>query len=232
MSDGGTTNPYALTITSGVSGRRGELMVDSGNLDLGLSTITRPRDAVVTVGQSGGGSAMLITNSTNTLKNVIPGVTLNLLSESDSDITVTTDQDIDSMVTAMQEFTDAYNDAQEAIDKNIAFDQETKARGPLLGDSTVSGRARSTQRSVVRSGTWTPGFASLVDWHSLGATIAWSLTRSVSAMPTQQRPSWSKISSLRRRRASGEAEENLDDLTRSLTAFWPGRTRSWPISEL
>lgn len=138
MSDGGTTNPFALTITSRVSGRRGELMVDSGNLDLGLSTITRPRDAVVTVGQSGGGSAMLVTNSTNTLKNVIPGVTLNLLSESETDITVTTDQDIDSMVAAMQEFTDAYNSAQEAIDKNISFDQESKARGPLLGDSTVS----------------------------------------------------------------------------------------------
>jgi|CXWL01.1.fsa_nt_gi flagellar hook-associated protein 2 len=138
MSDGGTTNPYALTITSGVSGRHGELMVDSGSLDLGLSTITRPQDAVVTVGQSGGGSAMLVTNSTNTLTNVIPGVTLNLLSESESDITVTTDQDIDSMVEAMQAFTDAYNDAQEAIDKNITFDQETKTRGPLLGDSTVS----------------------------------------------------------------------------------------------
>jgi flagellar hook-associated protein 2 len=138
MSDGGATNPYALTVTSRITGKRGEMMVDSGNLDLGFSTITRAQDALITVGQSGGGSAMLVTSATNTLKNVIPGVTLNLLSESDADVTVTTDQDVDSMVEAMQGFVDAYNAAQEAIDKNTSFNQETKARGPLLGDSTVS----------------------------------------------------------------------------------------------
>lgn len=151
MSDGGATNPFALTITSQVSGRLGELLIDSGNLDLGFSTVTRPRDAVVTVGQSGGGSAMLVTNSTNTLKNVIPGVTINLLSESDSDITVTTDQDIDSMVKAMQEFADAYNEAQGIIDKNISYNQESNARGPLLGDPTVSMIRTRLHSAVSRS---------------------------------------------------------------------------------
>ena len=138
MNDGGATNPYALTVTSRVTGQRGEMMLDSGSLDLGFSTITRAQDALITVGESGGGSAMLVTSATNTLKNVIPGVTLNLLSESDADVTVTTDQDIDAMVEAMQAFADAYNAAQDAIDKNTSFNEETKARGPLLGDSTVS----------------------------------------------------------------------------------------------
>ncbi len=151
LNDGGSTNPFALTIASRVTGRRGELIVDSGNLDLGLSTITRAHDAIVSVGQSGGGTAMLVTNPTNTLDNVIPGVTLNLLSESDSDVTVTTDQDVDSMVEALKGFVDAYNEAQDAIDKNTSFNQETSARGPLLGDSTISLVRTRLQAAVNRS---------------------------------------------------------------------------------
>lgn len=138
MNDGGGTNPFTLAITSATSGRKGELMIDAGELDFGFSTLTRGQDAIVTVGQSGAGSSMLVTNSTNTLTNVVPGVTINLLSESDSDVTVTTDQDIDSMVESMQAFVDAYNKAQEAIDSSIAFNEESQSRGPLMGDSTVS----------------------------------------------------------------------------------------------
>jgi flagellar hook-associated protein 2 len=138
MNDGGTTNPFTLAITSATSGRRGELLVDSGNLDLGLTTLTKPQDAIVTVGQSGAGTSMLVTSSTNTLTGVVPGVTINLLSESDKEVTVTTAQDVESMVTAMQSFVDAYNAVQEAIDAGTEFNADTQTRGPLLGDSTIS----------------------------------------------------------------------------------------------
>lgn len=151
MNNGGSTNPYTLAITSATSGRRGELLVDSGNLDLGLSTLTRPQDAIVTVGQSGAGSSMLVTSSTNTLTDVVPGVTINLLAESDKDVTVTTEQDLEAMVSAMQSFVDAYNAAQEAIDSSTGFDEEAQTRGPLLGDSTVSLIRSRLQSTVSRS---------------------------------------------------------------------------------
>lgn len=150
LNDGGATNPFSLAITSRTSGRKGELIVDTGGLDLGFSTITRARDAIVSVGQSGA-AAMLVTHSSNTMTNVIPGVTVNLLSANAREVTVTTDQDIESMVTALQAFTDAYNQAQDAMDKAIAFNSETNVRGPLMGDATVSFVRNRMQAAVNRA---------------------------------------------------------------------------------
>ncbi|MEK7710544.1 MAG: flagellar filament capping protein FliD [Planctomycetota bacterium] len=151
VNDGGGANPYSLTIASTVSGRRGELVIDSGGIDLGIATLTRPQDAVISVGQGGSGVGKLIISSTNTLKGVIPGVTVNLVSAAAEDVTVTTKQDVDSIVEAIKTFVDAYNDVQQAIGDATSYNVDTKQRGPLLGDSTVSLVRSRLQRAVTRS---------------------------------------------------------------------------------
>ncbi|MDO8632171.1 MAG: flagellar filament capping protein FliD, partial [Phycisphaerales bacterium] len=151
VNDGGGANPYSLTIASTVSGRRGELVIDSGGIDLGIATLTRPQEAVISIGQGGSGAGKLITSSTNTLKGVIPGVTVNLLSAAEEDVTVTTKQDVDSIVEAIRTFVGAYNDVQQAIDDATSYDVDTKQRGPLLGDATVSLVRSRLQRAVTRS---------------------------------------------------------------------------------
>ncbi len=138
VNDGGTTNPFALTINSDISGLAGELIVDTRGLDLGLNTLTRAQDAVVTVGGANAENPIVVSSSTNSLDNLIKGVTVNLLAASDEDITITVDQDLDGIVDSIQSFVDAYNGAQSTIDDATSFDTETFERGPLLGDSTVS----------------------------------------------------------------------------------------------
>ncbi len=138
VNDGGTTNPFSLTINSDISGLAGELIVDTRGLDLGLNTLTRAQDAVVTIGGADAENPIVVSSSTNSLDNLIKGVTVNLLAAGDEEITITVNQDVDGIVDSIQSFVDAYNGAQGTIDDATSFDTETFQRGPLLGDSTVS----------------------------------------------------------------------------------------------
>lgn len=138
VNHGGSLNPFSLTINSQLSGLRGELLVDSLDLDLGLTTLSRPQDAVLTIGGDGISSPLVVTSSTNTVDNVITGVTLNLLSPSDEPVTISVVQDVDSIVGAISTFVDKYNGAMDAIDRNTSFNPDTFARGTLFGDPTVN----------------------------------------------------------------------------------------------
>lgn len=148
LGDGSSVNPFSMTITSEVSGRAGELVVDAIGVDLGFSTLSRPQDAVVTLGDDGGAVPRLVSSSTNTLEGVIPGVTLDLLSVSDENITINIAKDEDAIVESLQSFADSYNGVLDTIDRLTAFNTDTFERGPLLGDSTVN-TVRNRLRQVM-----------------------------------------------------------------------------------
>ncbi len=137
VNDGGGVNPFSLTLTSAVSGRRGEMIVQASGVDLGLDTLTRAQDAVISIGSGGSGTPLLITSATNKLDGVMEGVTVNLLTAKDEDVTVTVAQDVDGMVEAIDEFVTKYNEVQTAIDEATSFNPDTLQRGPLLGDPTM-----------------------------------------------------------------------------------------------
>ena len=151
LNDGGSINPYSLTITSDTAGRMGEMVIDTGGLDLGLRTLTEAQDALVSVGTGSGAASVLITSSKNVLEDVIPGVTINLLSPGEQDVTITTAQDIDGIIQSIQTFVGAYNDLQESIDTNTNFDTETLQRGPLFGDPTPGIIRSRLQGTIFRS---------------------------------------------------------------------------------
>lgn len=142
-------NPFSLSISSETAGTRGELSIDTGGIDLALGTLSRARDAVVSLG--GDGSARLITSSTNTLRDVIPGVTVDLLAASDDPVTVSVSQNIDGIVEDIQAFVDAFNAVQESIGAATRFNPDTQERGPLLGDTTVNLVRNRMNRMVSRT---------------------------------------------------------------------------------
>ena len=137
FNDGGSINPFSLTVTSAVSGRKGEMMLDTSGVDLGFSTLARAADAVVGLGGGESSGPLLVSSRTNTLDQVIEGVTFNLLSAGDQEVKVTVSQNVDEMVDAINAFVSAYNEVQSAIDSAISFNPDTEGRGPLLGDRTV-----------------------------------------------------------------------------------------------
>lgn len=137
INTGGGGLPYTLTLSSKVTGRAGDLIVDSGGLELGLETLIRAQDAILTYGSDDNSAGVLISSSSNTLDNVVPGITLNLLDVSDEPITVTVAQDVDKIVEAVKKFVEDVNAAQSSMTASTRFNSDTLAKGILFGDSTV-----------------------------------------------------------------------------------------------
>ncbi len=137
INDGTSSSPYRLTVTSGLSGTRGEMVFDPGDVGVSLTTLIEARDAVMSLGGAGAESPILITSSTNTLTNVINKVTIDLVGTDDDPVTISVSQDVDAIVGAISNFVDKFNSVAGRIDELTAYDAETGERGALLGDGTV-----------------------------------------------------------------------------------------------
>ena len=147
---GGTVNPFSLTIASEVSGRAGEIVVDSIGVDLGWTVLAEAQDAVITIGDGSASLPRVVSSSTNSFDGVVPGVTLNLLSVSDDPVTVNVSQDVDGIVEGIKKFVENYNAVLDTIDRHTSFNDETFARGPLLGDRTVNLVRTRLHRLMIR----------------------------------------------------------------------------------
>jgi flagellar hook-associated protein 2 len=77
-----------------------------------------------------------IRRSSNTVDDVIGGVTLHLHNTGTADVTLT--RDIESIKTKISTMVAAYNDVVKYISDNTSYDATTKKAGDLMGDSVVT----------------------------------------------------------------------------------------------
>ncbi len=140
INTGTGATPFHLTLTSLISGRDGELIIDNDPLteDLGFTTLTQAQDAKVFFGSTDPSDGFLITNDSNTLNSVLQGVTIDLLKASDEAVTITVKRDVNAITEAVANFATTFNDVIGRINDHDFFDVDTEARGVLLGDNTVS----------------------------------------------------------------------------------------------
>ncbi len=146
-STGGT--PYRLVLSSDIGGLAGDLVVDTGGVDMGLSTLTEARNAKIFIGE--GDSRILVESDSNTVDNVIAGLTLDLLAVSDQSITINVSRDESGIVEAVESFVASFNDVIDRINTYDSYDSETEVRGPLLGDPTISRVQSELYRSLQQS---------------------------------------------------------------------------------
>ncbi len=137
LNDGSALNPYRLVLTSERSGVSGAMALDTGDTRLNLSTFVEARDAVVFLGESDSPTSLMLTSSTNTLDEVIPGVTVDLLATSETPTEITVAQDVESIVTDMQTFVKTFNAVIDKISQVTSFNEETYEKGILFGDYTI-----------------------------------------------------------------------------------------------
>lgn len=80
-----------------------------------------------------------VTSTSNMVKDVIPGVTLNLKkSASDTTLTLSISRDYEAVKKKIEEFVNAYNEAIEAINSHLKYNETTKEPGGVLfGDNTL-----------------------------------------------------------------------------------------------
>lgn len=136
--DGSSGSPFRISFAARNSGSQGRTIIDTGAVDLGLSTLSKGDDAVAFFGNADPARAVLLTSSTNSLDQVVQGVTVDLKSVSSTPVTVTVTRDQDAIEKSINAFVTAFNKVLDTMDKYDGYDAETKKKGSLLGDSTVN----------------------------------------------------------------------------------------------
>ena len=129
------TSSLSVSLTS-------HLQDSFSNLDWGaFSTLGTVRKRELVAGQDASlkVDGVDITKSTNSISDVIPGVTLSLLAaDPDTIITLNIDRDVDGLVDKVKTFVDAYNDVADYIHQQQSYDQDKQQPGGVLfGDGTL-----------------------------------------------------------------------------------------------
>lgn len=148
--DGNGANPFRLSLTATNSGSAGRFLVDTGATDMGLATLDTGQDARVFFGSTDAARGIAITSSTNTIDNAVAGVKIDLKSANATAVTLSVARDTESIETTIRTFVQTFNTAVERIEFQTRYDNETQARGPLLGDSTAL-QMRSELFSMITS---------------------------------------------------------------------------------
>ena len=138
LNTGSLAAPFRLSLSSDIAGQRGELLVDTVGADLGFTTLVKGADAKIFFGAAKPEDGFLITSSSNTVKDIVPGLTLDLLKTSSAPVTVNVTRDIDAVVDAVSNFVSTFNDVIGRIDQFDFFNVDSEERGILLGNSTTS----------------------------------------------------------------------------------------------
>lgn len=174
LNDGSADTPYRLVLTSNDTGAVNSLRVAvSGDTTLqGLlaydSTATQSLAQTDVDQHASLNNAQLVVDgfsvskASNTITDVIEGVTLNLIKTSATGVaaTLTVARDIASVKAAVESFVKAYNDIQKTITSLTAYNASTKQGAVLQGDASALGvlnQIRGTLNNPVQfaSGTLT-----------------------------------------------------------------------------
>lgn len=149
LNTGSTANPYRLVLSSKISGAQGELIIDTGGVDLGLTSVSEGKDAKVFFGSSDPATAVLISAGSNTITDAVPGVTINLKRVSDQPVNVTVSRDATAITEQVKQFVTTFNDVIGRLKQYDSYNTDTEARGVLLGNPTLS-RIRSAMYATLQ----------------------------------------------------------------------------------
>jgi flagellar hook-associated protein 2 len=137
INTGSGAAPYRLSLTSQYGGSRGQLLVDSGAIDLGLVRSSEGRDAALILGgTSPSETPSVFTSSTNDFKDILSG--LEVTAKKIGQTTVEVGQDTDGMLDAVKAWAKSINDTITKLADYDKYDSTTKAKGALFGNSTVA----------------------------------------------------------------------------------------------
>lgn len=148
INNGTGEKPYYLSLTSKISGTAGDLIIDTGGVDLGLTELNEAQDAVVFFGSTDPARAVLVTSTTNTLDNVVTGVKIDLNSPSETPVTLTITEDTTKQIETVKSWITSFNAVITRINDLGSYDSETEERGVLLGNSTIASIEAQLYRTV------------------------------------------------------------------------------------
>ncbi len=148
---------YRMILTSTDTGlARRMTSVDTSGLTGGTAPVfdlenpvQAASDAVVEIGEGAG--KITFNRSSNTITDIIPGVTLNVVSaDPTKTIRVDVAYDPSKIKSAIESFVSQYNDLADVIDAQFKYDAETGTSGVLMGDYQLQSVQQDLQNAVSR----------------------------------------------------------------------------------
>jgi flagellar hook-associated protein 2 len=121
-----------LVLVSQTSGTDGAIAITGGPSELTFQSGTAAQNAKLQV------DGVSLEKSSNTIQNVIPGVTLNLSGTSSSDVSLTIAPDGSGVTTAIENFVNAYNSILGDINTQCSYNSVTESTGVLASDGAVT----------------------------------------------------------------------------------------------
>jgi flagellar hook-associated protein 2 len=140
----GAANGFRTTVTGG--GALGGLAYDPS---AGINSLNPVQDAANARATING---VPVSSASNTLADVLDGVTLNLTAPTASAVTVSVVNDTAAMKKTMEEFATAYSELSSLIATTTKYDAASKKAGPLQGDSSITS-LQSRLRSMMGATT-------------------------------------------------------------------------------
>jgi len=156
----GSGTPYRLALSSGSQGVSNSLKISvSGNADVSTLLAHDPAAALgqnlaETVTASNATlkvNGVAVSKDSNSISDVIQGVTINLKTKNTTPTTLTVAHDNASISNAVSGFVKAYNDLSKTLKDISAYDPKTKTGAVLQGDSTIR-----TMQSQLRGALGSP----------------------------------------------------------------------------
>ncbi|RMG72436.1 MAG: hypothetical protein D6710_04765, partial [Nitrospirae bacterium] len=142
------SSDYRLVLTGKDTGSSNTISITSSTTLTGFTdsdfTASSAQDAKFSIG------GIDVVKSSNTFSDVIPGVTITLLSESTSSVSITVNNDVDTIKQNIEDFVDAYNDVVDYIDAKTQYSTLTNS-GAELSDETTPDVILTRLKTIISS---------------------------------------------------------------------------------
>jgi len=161
---------YRLTLSAANTGASGDFTASGTQTGMGTATILQQAaDASITLGQGAG--AITVNRESNTISDLVDGVTLTLNDVTTAPVTITVTRDIEAAVAAVQTLVDELNAVSKKFSSLTAYNADAETAAALQGDATARSLA-SDLRTTVSSIQ-----AGLTGAFTFGASLGITLTR-------------------------------------------------------
>ena len=144
INDGDATNPYRLALSSDSNGASGSMKISvSGDATVGTLLTHDPAgtqnlsETVTAQNANFKLNGVAVSKASNTVADVVQGVTLNLSTVTTSPVTLTVARNTSAVSSSITTFVNAYNGLAKTLKDVSAYDAASKSGAILQGDSTV-----------------------------------------------------------------------------------------------
>ena len=143
----GATNGFRIGVTDSDGNNTDAAGLSALAFDPSVGVTTMPQ-ALAAANAAATLNNLPISSESNTLSNVLDGMSLTLMKVTSAPVQVTAAQDNTSMRKALDTFVSAYNDLNKLLADQTKYDAATKAAGGLQGDSAAVG-IRAQMRAMI-----------------------------------------------------------------------------------